>query len=91
MSVFTCQCIPSAVSERERDRGRLKVTIFLILLVVNGEGWTRFVSDLPLEYHRKFNEQLNRRFPQMKVRERIIYTNSHSYCLVEISTHQDSR
>lgn len=90
MSVFTCQCIPSAVSESEKE-GEIGSSLITHSIVVNGEGWTRFVSDLPLEYHRKFNEQLNRRFPQMKVRERIIYTNSHSYCLVEISTHQDSR
>lgn len=31
-------------------------------LVVNYEGWTYFLSDMPSDLHRKFNEQLNKQF-----------------------------
>lgn len=33
-----------------------------LFAVVNAEGWTAFVSDMPVAYHRRFNELLNRRF-----------------------------
>lgn len=35
---------------------------FLCFLVLNHEGWTNFVSDMPLNLHKTFNEALNKRF-----------------------------
>lgn len=36
--------------------------LYLFVLVINHVGWTNFVSDMPAELHRSFNEALNKRF-----------------------------
>lgn len=39
-----------------------KILYFFAFLVVNYEGWTTFISDMPLVLHRKLNEKLNKQF-----------------------------
>jgi hypothetical protein len=36
--------------------------VIFIFLVIKADGWTRFTSDMPVQYHRKFNERFNEEF-----------------------------
>lgn len=33
-----------------------------MFVVINHLGWTKFMSDMPIELHKNFNEALNKRF-----------------------------
>lgn len=58
---------------------RMSVLYFLVL---NHEGWTNFVSDMPLNLHKTFNEALNKRFADRNLVKTIrMNANEPSYSL----------